>query len=240
MNKVCRFLLIVWCTLSLSVSISSESPPGAVFAQELVIPPVDTQDAGKLERHWDDVTTFLRQGAYSDALASLDVILSATPNDPRARLYQELCRLRLDNADAAFSPLPPPQLKSLKAKLRREERDQKRTQAQLKALKRQMKKEQGAWDRELDRLDEQVKRDEQRQAKQAKLDEQQRQARARADAIKQNKAHEDRFLQDWERLPAEAKRWKGRIGAAAPSGSDAPPILASRLRNVSRRSAKRK
>lgn len=50
----------------------------------------------------------------------------------------------------------------------------------------------------------------------------------------------DRFLQDWERLPAEAKRWKGRIGAAAPSGNDAPPIPVSRLRNVRRQSAKRK
>ncbi len=49
----------------------------------------------------------------------------------------------------------------------------------------------------------------------------------------------DRFLQDWERLPAEAKRWKSGMGAAASSHNDAPKGSVGRRRHVSTQKVKR-
>ena len=48
----------------------------------------------------------------------------------------------------------------------------------------------------------------------------------------------DRFLQDWERLPAEAKRWKSGMGASASSRNDAPKGSVGRRRHVSSQKAK--
>ena len=45
----------------------------------------------------------------------------------------------------------------------------------------------------------------------------------------------DRFLQDWEQLPAKAKRWKSQVVASVPSRNDAPAVPAGRRRNVSQR-----
>ena len=72
------------------------------------------------ERAWAQAKTFLKQGAYRDALESFDVILVATPNDSWAQLYHALCELRLESVQP-FVQLSPEQLTGLKQRLKQEE-----------------------------------------------------------------------------------------------------------------------
>lgn len=136
--------------------------------------PSRAQDGGgrstaDLQRHWDDVTAFLKQGAYRDALQSLTIILSITPNDPRVPLYKTLCERRLQ-ATQAFQQLSPLALASLAARLEQEERQQRRTTAQLDALERQLRKEQATWDQTLKTIQRDTERQEQLHARQAKAE----------------------------------------------------------------------
>ena len=116
--------------------------------------------ATDLDRHWSDVRQFLRQGAYRDALQSLEVLLQITPKDPRAQLYHALCEIRLESPPS-FTPLSVSGLEALRAQLQEEEREQHRASAQQKALEREVRKEQARWDRELQQLDEQARHTEQ-------------------------------------------------------------------------------
>ena len=59
----------------------------------VVMAPVRADD--RQDRQWDDVKSSLKRGAYREALESVDVILSASPNDSRAQLYRSLCEKRL-------------------------------------------------------------------------------------------------------------------------------------------------
>ena len=141
----------------------SESPDGP-RAQEN-----GETSTADLQRYWDDVTAFLKQGAYRDALQSLTVILSITPNDPRAQLYKALCERRLQ-ATQAFQQLSPSALASLHQQLEQEERQQQRTSAQLDALERQLRKEQATWDHTLKAIQRDTERQEQLRARQAKVE----------------------------------------------------------------------
>ncbi|MBI4342742.1 MAG: LPS assembly protein LptD [Candidatus Omnitrophica bacterium] len=120
----------------------------------------------EVDRHWSEVKQLLRQGAYRDALQSLEVLLQRAPNDPRAQLYRALCELRLESPPP-FTQLSPAELGTLQGRLRAEEREQRRAHAQQKALERQVKHEQARWDRELGALEQQAKREEQAQRRQA-------------------------------------------------------------------------
>lgn len=111
------------------------------------------------QQHWDEAKRFLKQGAYRDALQSLDIILTQTPNDPWAQLYHSLCDLRMQST-ASFSRLSPAQLAALQEALRLEERAQRRAGVQQKSLERQIRKEQAKWDKELEAIARQAEREE--------------------------------------------------------------------------------
>ncbi len=106
----------------------------------------------RLEQAWKDVRSSLRQGEYHQALQTLQVILSQTPDDPWAQLYRSLCEMRLESTQP-FPQLSASQLAGLRSKLQQEERSQKRSAALQKAIEREVKKEQAKWDRELDQLE---------------------------------------------------------------------------------------
>ncbi|MDP3703398.1 MAG: hypothetical protein Q8R78_03330, partial [Candidatus Omnitrophota bacterium] len=127
----------------------------------IVSAPVRADDGA--DRQWADVKSSLKRGAYREALESVDVILAASPNDPRAHLYRSLCEKRLA-APQQFASISPAQLNTLRQQLRLEERTQRRTAAQQHALERQLQKEQARWDRELETLDRKAELDQKLQA----------------------------------------------------------------------------
>ena len=107
---------------------------------------------------WIEVKQALRQGAYRDALESLEVLLQHHPDDPRAQLYRSLCELRLE-APPQFEQVSPDALARLNARLKDEEQGQRRARAQQKALEREVKREQVRWDRELKMMEQAAQRD---------------------------------------------------------------------------------
>jgi len=68
---------------------------------------------------WNQVKASLKQGAYREALQSLDALQAASPQDPWAPLYRSLCELRLQSP-STFAQISPAQLAALKAQLRLE------------------------------------------------------------------------------------------------------------------------
>ena len=134
----------------------------------LVLPALVAAD-DEIDRHWTEVRQLLKQGAYRDALQSLELLRRMTPDDPRAQLYYALCELRLQSPPA-FEQLSAETLHEMEDRLKQEERQHKRVRAQSKALERQVKKEQARWDRELHTLERQaekaVKRSQSEQAPQ--------------------------------------------------------------------------
>ena len=144
MNKAFRVVAVSWVALSLSVS-----------AWPAPAPTQERRDSVDTSRAWNDAKTFLKQGAYRQALESLNVILSATPNDTKAQLYRALCEQRLKIA-SPFTQLSPEELTSLSARLKDEEQAQRRSAAQQKAIERQLKNEQAQWDRDVKALQRQA------------------------------------------------------------------------------------
>ena len=123
----------------------------------LVLPALVAAD-DEIDRHWTEVRQLLKQGAYRDALQSLELLRRMTPDDPRAQLYYALCELRLQSPPV-FNQLAPETLQAMQARLQQEERQHKRVRAQSKALERQVKKEQARWDRELNTLERQAEQE---------------------------------------------------------------------------------
>lgn len=196
MNPLIRFALIVGSACLLSASAWAGGPEA---------PASPTQ--AQLKREWEDVKASLRQGAYRPALQSLEVLLTLTPDDPWAQLYHSLCELRLESPPP-FQQLSHDQLQALEARLRDEERLQRRAAVQQKALDRQVRKEQLRWDRELDLLE-----------RQAEREQQQRRQQAQAQAVSQARSEriQSRELAQQEALQA------ARAGALAPHvPSEAP------------------
>ncbi|MBI2495935.1 MAG: hypothetical protein HYW10_05170, partial [Candidatus Omnitrophica bacterium] len=128
------------------------------------------RDKNDLQRYWDDVKSSLKQGAYRDALQSIDIILSIAPNDPRVPLYRSLCERRLQGPPL-FAQLSPAALTSLKERLHQEEQDERRSAAQQKALERLIRNEQVRWDQELKTLQQQAEREEKLKRQQAQAEE---------------------------------------------------------------------
>jgi hypothetical protein len=159
-KNVLTCVVVVWCALSLSASAWAAARPG---------PEVERQTGEDLKRHWDEAKGFLKRGAYRDALQSLEIILTSTPDDPWAQLYHSLCELRLE-APPPFPPLSSTEIASLKGRLHREEQVQRRAIAQQKALERQLRNEQARWDKELATLQRAADRDEKRRRQQAQAE----------------------------------------------------------------------
>jgi len=152
------------------------------------------------KRYWDDATTSLRRGSYRDALQSLEVILTLTPNDPWAQLYHALCELRLQSS-GPFPQLSASEEAELKARLQAEERLKRRSVAQHKALERQYQKEQTQWDREVKLLSQQAEREERLQRKKAQAEAVQH---ARAERAKSRELTQQHALREAEHVqPAQ-------------------------------------
>ena len=171
MNKAFRFVLAAWCTLIFCAPMLAEP----ALEPRTQAPSGDrTDDAGgwntaDLNHLWDEVKTLVRRGAYQEALKSLDRILAETPNDPQAKLYQELCRSRLESP-GSFPQLPPSELSAIKERLRQEEHGQRGTGAQLKVVEQQVKWEQARWDQELATFERQAKLDEELKRRQTQTE----------------------------------------------------------------------
>jgi len=144
------------------------------------------QDKEHLQHLWDQVQASLKQGAYRDALHTLDAIQSLTPEDSRVALYRSLCERRLQ-ATHAFMPLSPAQLTALHERLTLEEQAQRRAAAQQHALEAQLRNEQAKWDTELKSVEEEMKREEKLKQRQIRADEE---TRRRAEAQVQRRAQE--------------------------------------------------
>ena len=170
MRPFFRLVLIVGCALTLAAPLlakpragsKSSEPPRAAETHDGDAPaglsPDDDERRARedVTLHWDRAKTLLKQGAYRDALESLDAILAITPNDPRAQLYRSLCELRL-KSPPPFGQLSPTQSRALQEQLRQEERAERRAAAQQKALEKQLRKEQTKWDQELEGLERQAR-----------------------------------------------------------------------------------
>lgn len=171
---------------------------------------------------WDTIRNFLRQGAYQDALQELDDILVITPNDPWAQLYHALCELRLQSTQT-FPKFSPEQLASLKAQLHDEERLQRRSAVQHRALERQLKREQARWDRELVALQQQGERDARQKDRQSRLSAQQHTREARAQQqVQATAAREQAPPAKGEAAPPAGGQPEGQA-AAGPSAEEAAP-----------------
>ena len=117
------------------VSASQDHPPTRQVPQE----------------YWDTAKASFKQGAYRDALQGFEMILAINPDDPWAQLYRSTCERRLQSS-SPFHSVSRAQLDSLNEQLRQEERTRKQLAAKQKAIERQIRLEQAAWDRELDTL----------------------------------------------------------------------------------------
>ena len=199
MKRAFQIALIAWCLFSLSASVSwADTRPGKG----------DGRAENQLKRRWDEAKSFLKAGAYGDALQSLDVILRLTPDDPWAQLYHSLCELRL-KSPPPFAQLAPTQLASLKERLRSEEHAQRRSSAQQKTLERTLRNEQARWDRELDVLEQQAKREEQVKHREAQVEAVQH---ARAERVKNRELAKQEAVQ---RLPVPSRLGR-QTGVEAP------------------------
>ncbi len=141
--------LTAW-TLFAPSGVMLAGTPGTVRAAETVAQ-ADPELAERVRHHWDDVRTALRRGDYASARRSLDLIRELTPEDPDLPLYHLLLRAR-DESSSPFTQVTPDRLAALKRQLDEEERAQRKHAVQLKALDRQVMKEQATWDQESKRL----------------------------------------------------------------------------------------
>jgi len=162
-------VLVLVCALLLSAS--AWAGPQPIDREPASAPPSATQSGSgeaALARAWTDAKNSLKRGAYREALQSLEIILSITPQDPWAQLYRSLCEQRL-SSPPPFAQLPRAQFEALEERLRQEARAQQRAVAQQKSLEQQLRTEQVRWDEELKVLDRQAERDEKlkRQAERA-------------------------------------------------------------------------
>jgi len=122
---------------------------GAVWAK--AGPPQQVQNGANPEAYWQQAKSLIRQGAYRQALESLDHLSTLVPDDPWVPLYRELCQARLASPES-FRPLSPSELASLTARLEQEAQAQRRTAAIHQTMERQLRDEQTQWDRTLARL----------------------------------------------------------------------------------------
>lgn len=229
MKKFVTVALLISCALGVAAiawtdtRATGESPDQAAERSGSGTPDTSrAQDGGgrstaDLQRYWDEVHAFLKQGAYRDALQSLTIILSITPNDPRVPLYKTLCERRLQ-ATQAFQQLSPSALASLTERLEQEEQEQRRTTAQLDALERQLRKEQATWDQTLKTIQRDTERQGQLRARQAKAEAQR--TRRIEPAVPPSGAPLP--------LPSEAAPPKAEVGTsgqAAGSGVELAPVI---------------
>jgi len=146
----------------------SGATPGPMLAMGRSVPEPQAPASSSASSHseqlaayWDQAKASLKQGAYREALQTLDVILTMTPNDPWASLYRSLCEARLQGP-AGIAPVSRAELQELHERLRQEERQQRRAAAQHRAIEREIQKEQAKWDRDLEQLQREAEREQKR------------------------------------------------------------------------------
>jgi len=138
-----------------------------------------TQPTEELSELWKRVNALVAQGAYRDALQTLDLIRAKAPDDPWAALYRSLCERRL-RSSTSLPQLRPDQFEALTQQLQREAIDERRRSAARKALERAIRAEQARWDRELAAAQRQIAREHELKRK-----EEQAQALAQAQAMRE-------------------------------------------------------
>lgn len=224
MRRTFQVLLAGWVVLN-------ASPPAWAASR-----PDITEGAGaNLTRQWADAHSFLAQGAYRDALQSLDIILTITPDDPWAQLYHDLCERRLQSP-TSFRRLSIDQLGSLKQTLRLEEELQRKTHAKGQVLERELRREQAKWDNDLALLRRQAEAEERARREEAEREALQhaRAERATAEEIAQQQALKAATAQaipeSTAKAPAELSRpadqaVRGR--ESAPEAPQQPPIIST-------------
>ena len=124
-----------WCVLFLLVGLGLPAPSAAQGVEE----------------YWQRAKASLKEGAYRDALDSLNAILKIAPDDPWAELYRALCEQRLD-APRRVPRMTAEQLNALTERLQQEEEAQARQADQQKAVQRAIQQEQAAWDQQLEQV----------------------------------------------------------------------------------------
>ncbi|PIQ84402.1 MAG: hypothetical protein COV75_02500 [Candidatus Omnitrophica bacterium CG11_big_fil_rev_8_21_14_0_20_63_9] len=171
---------------------------------------------------WDDVKRFLRQGAYRDALQTLETLHVLTPNDPQILLYRSLCQTRL-RAASGIDALTPEELSSLQQRLREEERAQRRWAKQQKTLERQLRSEQERWDQELATLQRQAQRQgrAQRQEVQADAVQEAKTQRAQQRALRRQEALEQ------VEVTEAARETAAKEEPRTPEAPAGPPTISS-------------
>jgi len=175
------------------------------------------QQREELSELWKQVNTLIAQGAYRDALQTLDIIRAKAPDDPWVALYRNLCERRL-RASTSLPQLRPDEFTALEQRLQREAGDERRRSATQKALERKIRAEQAQWDRELAAVQRQIARDHEQKRQQ-----EQAQALKRAQVMRDQIRAAAR--QRVERLPS------GQPRNAAPEGvrpADHPTEVAPR------------
>ena len=155
------------------------------------------------QAYWTQVQSSIRQGAYQDALQTLERLHELTPDDPRVLLYRDLCQQRLQGV-SKLKPASPDQVQALKHQLAEEARQRERAARERETLERAMKREQTRWDQQLQRLEREAAAERKRQR-----------GRAQTEAVQA------------ARVAREAARTHAIEGAVAPTGQPhAPPKLA--------------
>ena len=112
-----------------------------------------------MQQRWDDVKALIARRAYREALQVLNDVLRATPQDPKALAWRQLCQNRLSEA-STFRAMSSGEWDVVHETLRREQDMQANAAADRKVLERQIKQEQARWDAELQRLHQQTAREE--------------------------------------------------------------------------------
>jgi hypothetical protein len=158
---------------------------------------------------WKDLRAALRRGDYHAARQALDRLAELSPDDPNLPLYQSLIQSR-EEAPSPFGQLTAPELKDLKTRLEAEERAHKKKSDELKALNRQIEREQKEWDEEL-------KRQSRRADTEAKA-----QQRAKAEEERRARREETARKKDVETAAAREDNETERPAAPRPEPPETP------------------
>ncbi len=175
------------------------------------------------KQHWQDAKRALRRGDYRDALQSLDILDTLTPDDPWVQLYKALVTLRLESAQT-IPQASAAQLREMRQRLHDEERLRHRFGKEQKQLERQVKQEQAAWDTALQHEQRTALRDEQVKRKTAHR-ETARQARTER-AVQQERAVRDVGVQGAVRGAGEQEAVRDvAVGEAVDTAEEAEAPL---------------
>ncbi|MBI4354683.1 MAG: LPS assembly protein LptD [Candidatus Omnitrophica bacterium] len=110
------------------------------------VPVAVADDEAKTQ--WQQVKQLIASGSYREALSALEHLETVAPDNPFLSAYRSLCEERL-RAEEQWVHVTPAQLAAVQEALERESAAQRRSQAQMEAIERQIHREQAMWDGQL-------------------------------------------------------------------------------------------